>query len=403
LSSTLASQCDFIRIVLDASRFANSRATTILDFVHDDSQASAKTSFVALTPDRVLAAVEQAGMRTTGLCYPLNSYENRVYEVECEAPAAPDAPARDAGRLRVVAKFYRPGRWSEAQVLEEHAFLRELAEAEVPVPPLRSFGDGTTLRQIDGILYALWDKCGGRAPDELDEALAERLGMLVARMHEVGARRPLAHRLRLDAERYVYRQLDWLDRNLTLPPALAARYERAARGIAAAFAKLSEGVAAQRIHADLHLGNVLLRDGLLRLVDFDDMATGPPVQDVWLALPGRDDDSLRRRDAFLTGYERFRAFDHASLRLVEPLRGLRLVRYAGWLARRWDDPAFRAGWPHFGTPEYWRDETEALEEQLRRIEGDGPEPGATEPDSTTAPAREELLSNRDYFFDWEGD
>ena len=382
--------------MLEASRFANSRATTILDFVHDDSHASAKTSFVTLTPDRVLAAVDSAGMRTTGLCYPLNSYENRVYEVECEAPGA-------ASRVRVVAKFYRPGRWSEAQILEEHAFLRELAEAEVPVPPLRRFEDGTTLRRIDGIFYALWDKSGGRAPDELDDALAERLGMLVARMHEVGARRPLVHRLRLDAERYVHRQLEWFERNRTLPPALADRYERAARGIAEAFATLADGVATQRIHADLHLGNVLLRDGLLRLVDFDDMATGPPVQDVWLALPGRDTDSQRRRDAFLQGYERFRGFDPASLRLVEPLRGLRLVRYAGWLARRWDDPAFRTGWPQFGTPEYWRDETEALEDQLRRVEGDGPEVGATGPRSATAPAREELLSNRDYFFDWEGD
>src|SRR6185503_4352008 len=141
------------------------------------------------------------------------------------------------------------------------------------------------------------------------------------------------YRPRLDAERYVHRQLDWFARHSTLPAALERRYVAAAEGIAAAFDTAVEGVPYQRIHADLHLGNVLLRDGVLRLVDFDDMAMGPPVQDVWLAVPGRDAESRRRRDAFLAGYERFRAFDHATLRLVEPLRGLRLVRYAGWLAR----------------------------------------------------------------------
>lgn len=367
----------------------------MLDSMRDDDAREASASFVALTPDRVLAAVEAAGMATTGLCYPLNSYENRVYEVELDDDD-------DGRRARVVAKFYRPGRWSGEQIEEEHALLRELAEAEVPVPPLRTFTDGSTLRRIDGIWYALWERSGGRAPDELDLALAERLGMLVARLHEVGARRPLVHRPRLDAARYVHRQLDWLVRRNGLPTALETRYVGAAQGIAAAFDELVAGVAYQRIHADLHLGNVLLRDGVLRLLDFDDMAMGPPVQDVWLALPGRDDESLRRRDAFLTGYERFRAFDDATLRLVEPLRGLRLVRYAGWLARRWDDPAFRAGWPHFGTAEYWRDETATLEEQLRVIHGERPET-APATARAAAPGREELLSNRDYFFDWEGD
>lgn len=356
----------------------------------------ASASFVALTPDRVLAAVEAAGIATTGLCYPLNSFENRVYEVEL-------ADAAHGAGSRVVAKFYRPGRWSSEQILEEHALLRELEEAEVPVPPLRAFADGSTLREIDGIRYALWERSGGRAPDELSEPLAERLGMLVGRLHEVCARRPLAHRPRLDAERYVHRQLGWLERHHALPPSLADRYVSAARGIAAAFDALVTGVPYQRVHADLHLGNVLLRDGVLRLLDFDDMAMGPPVQDVWLAIPGRDADSLRRRDAFLDGYERFRAFEHATLRLVEPLRGLRLVRYAGWLARRWNDPAFRAGWPHFGTTDYWRDETETLEAQLRVIHGERPETASAAAGTAAAPPREELLSNRDYFFDWDGD
>jgi Ser/Thr protein kinase RdoA (MazF antagonist) len=350
-------------------------------------EREATGSFLGLTPDRVLAAVEAGGLQCDGLCYPLNSFENRVYEVGLE------------GGERVVAKFYRPGRWSAEQIGEEHALLQALAADEVPVPPLRAFPDGTTLHTVDGIHYALWGKSGGRAPDELDEPLAERLGMLVGRLHQTAARFRLAHRPRLDAERYVHRQLRWLANAGTLPGHLAERYTRAAEAVALAYDERAAGVAQQAIHADLHLGNVLLRDGQLRLLDFDDMATGPPVQDVWLALPGRDRDSLRRRDAFLDGYERFRSFDAATLALVEPLRGLRLVRYAGWLARRWYDPAFRAGWPHFGTEEYWRGETETLEEQVRAIAGEvaGGDGLAT----AGVPAREELLDNRDYFFDWE--
>jgi Ser/Thr protein kinase RdoA (MazF antagonist) len=354
-----------------------------------DAPNGATGSFFDLTPDRVLAAVEASGLRCTGLCWPLNSFENRVYEVELEDGA------------RLVAKFYRPGRWSAEQIGEEHTLLRALAAAEVPVPPLRAFPDGSTLRSTGGISYALWERSGGRAPDELDEPLAERLGMLVARTHEVAAGLPLLHRPRLDAGRYVRRPLAWLARNRTLPETLAARYTAAAEAIAAAYDRLAAGFAVHAVHADLHLGNVLLRDGQLRLLDFDDMATGPPVQDVWLAVPGRDAHSLRLRDAFLDGYERFRAFDAGSLKLVEPLRGLRLVRYAGWLARRWQDPAFRAGWPHFGTEEYWRQETETLEEQVRAIAGEQPT-GTDERASVGAvPPREELLSNRDYFFDWE--
>ena len=349
-------------------------------------------SFLALTPDRVLAAVEASGLRCTGLCWPLNSYENRVYEVEL------------ADRSRRVAKFYRPGRWNAEQIGEEHALLLALAAEEVPVPPLLAFPDGSTLRVIDGIHYAVWERSGGRAPDELDEPLAERLGMLTARMHLVARRHPLRHRPRLDSARYVRRPLRWLAEHAVVPGGLASRYAAAADGIAAAYDAAAEAVEMQTIHADLHLGNVLLRDGRLRLLDFDDMATGPPVQDLWLATPGRDQDSLRRRDCFLAGYERFASFDDRTLALVEPLRGLRLVRYAGWLARRWHDPAFRAGWPHFGTEDYWRGETEGLEAQLRTIAEEG-RAGASGPHAG-GPDRGgegvEALTNRDYFWDWEG-
>ncbi|MBV8201628.1 MAG: serine/threonine protein kinase [Acidobacteria bacterium] len=349
--------------------------------------------FLSLTPEKVLAAVEAAGLRCNPVCYPLNSFENRVYEVELE------------DRTRIVAKFYRPGRWSEEQILEEHQFLRELDEDEVPVCTVRPFPDGSTLRRIDHIHYSLSDRRGGRAPDELDAATASRLGMLVGRLHNVAARQPAVHRLALTADRFIRDDVEWLDAHGTLPRHLRNRYRDAALAIAGQIdGALAELAPRQihRLHGDLHLGNVLLRDGLLNVLDFDDMVTGPAVQDVWLALPGRDAWALGLRERFLEGYEQFRAFDRSTLRLIEPLRALRVIHYAAWLARRWHDPAFPAAWPHFGTSDYWERETADLEEQLAVVRGELAPPAA--PGSAEAEERpaEEALTNRDYFWDWEG-
>ena len=349
--------------------------------------------FLELTPERVLAAVEAAGLSTTGVCYPLNSFENRVYEVEL------------GDKSRVVAKFYRPTRWSIERILEEHAFLAELEAEELPVCAVREFPDGSTLRTIDGIHYSLSDRRGGRAPDELDQATALRLGRFVGRMHNVAVRRAEVDRPRLDAERYVHRALRFLDEHDVLPGHLKHRYFETARSIAAMADERMEGVAVHRIHADLHLGNILFRDGELRVLDFDDMAIGPPVQDLWLAVPGRDETSLALRAALIEGYEEFRLFDHATLSLVEPLRGLRMVRYAGWLARRWHDPAFKAGWPHFGTGDYWQDEVDDLEDQLRVIYHEEPIAGeaSSAPSAVRREAEQAELTNKDFFWDWEGD
>jgi Ser/Thr protein kinase RdoA (MazF antagonist) len=348
-------------------------------------------AFFELTPERVLAAVEEGGVECNNLCYPLNSFENRVYEVEL------------VDKSRVVAKFYRPGRWSPDQILEEHAFLGELDAAEVPVCSVRAFPDGSTLKKIDGIFYSLSDRRGGRAPDELDMAKARRLGMLVGRLHTVGSARTAPSRRPLDADHFIRRAIGWLEDHRSLPGSLEARYFRAADAIADIADGLIPEFESIRIHADLHLGNVLLRDDVLRILDLDDMAPGPPVQDLWLALPGRDEEMLQLRDSFLSGYEQFRLFDRSSLRLIEPLRGLRLVRYAVWLARRWDDPAFRLGWPHFGTFEYWEGETRDLEDQLGIIRQ---ESGKTElvpsgGDALPTDSPEELLTNKDYFWDWD--
>jgi Ser/Thr protein kinase RdoA (MazF antagonist) len=340
---------------------------------------AAAEPFLELTPERVLAAVEAGGEACNNLCYPLNSFENRVYEVEL------------LDGQRVVAKFYRPGRWSDEQILEEHRFLAEAHTAEIPVAAVRPFPDGSTLKQIDGISYSLAERRGGRAPDELDAETAHRLGMLVGRLHNVGAASEAPGRRPLDAEHFVRRPLAWLVDEELLPAALEARYVRAATAIADTAEPLLRETDTHRVHADLHLGNVLFRDERLLLLDFDDMAPGPPVQDVWLALPGRDETTLRLRESFLSGYESFRLFDRASLRLIEPLRGLRMVRYAVWLARRWDDPAFKAGWPHFGTTAYWEGETRDLEEQVEAMRAD----------TGTAEVGAEALTNKDYFWDWE--
>ena len=353
---------------------------------------SAETDlFLGLTPERVLAAVEAGGLACNPVCYPLNSFENRVYEVEL------------ADRSRVVAKFYRPGRWSEAQILEEHELLREADAEEIPVATVREFPGGGTLRRIDGIFYTLSERKGGRAPDELDDLGVRRLGMLVGRLHNVGARHPAPHRLRLSADTYIREPLAWLEEHGTLPRPYRARYAGAARSIADIADRLMADVPTHRLHGDLHLGNVLFRDGLLRVLDFDDMVTGPAVQDLWLALPGRDRATLRQRDIFLEGYEQFRLFDRGTLRLVEPLRGLRVVHYAAWLARRWHDPAFPAAWPHFGTDDYWRRETEDLEELLAVIRGEADPPAESGPGPDGSGREEEVtLTNKDFFWDWEG-
>lgn len=349
--------------------------------------------FLSLTPEKVLAAVEAGGLRCNPVCYPLNSFENRVYEVELE------------DRTRVVAKFYRPGRWSEEQILEEHQFLDDLAADEIPVCTMRPFpGDGNaTLRQIDNIYYCLSDRRGGRAPDELDDTAARRLGMLVGRMHNTAVRRPAAHRVHLDADTYIREDVDWLAEHGTLPRHLNDRYLDAAFAIADIADQKLAGAAVHRLHGDLHLGNILFRDGVLRVLDFDDMVTGPAVQDLWLALPGRDPHTLAQRELFLEGYEQFREFDRSTLGLIEVLRGMRVIHYATWIARRWHDPAFPAAWPHFGTLDYWQRETEDLEEQLAILRGElSAEEGGNDGEEGEQKEEEPALTNKDYFWDWEG-
>lgn len=344
----------------------------------DDSRTDL---FLSLSPEAVLSAVEAGGVRCKPVCFPLNSFENRVYLMEMEDDT------------RVVSKFYRPGRWSEAQILEEHRFLADLVEAEVPACPTLPFPDGQTLKTVNGIRYCLFEARGGRAPEDLSDELVTRMGMLVARMHNVAVTRQADHRLRITPETYIWNNLAFLEDNDTLPPAFAARYLDAAASIAEVAEEYFRDLEVHRIHGDCHVGNLLLRDGVFHILDFDDMVVGPAVQDLWLLLPGRDAYTRRQRAAFLEGYEQFRRFDRSTLRLIEPLRGMRMIHYATWLARRWHDPIFPRTWPHFGTEEYWEEATGDLEDLVAIIRADRGETAVVE--------QTPQLTNKDYFYDWE--
>lgn len=323
--------------------------------------------FFGLAPDQVLAAVERLGIRSTGRALPLGSMENRVYDVELDGDEFIGKPRVE--RERVV-KFYRPGRWTEAQIHEEHEFLRELNEAEVPVIAPLSFAGGETIASEprSGILYSIFPKRGGRAPEELGEQETAWLGRLIGRLHNVGATKPFRERLRLDVDTYGYANLDYLLDAKQIPLEFADRYADALAEILEISAPWFAEARYQRIHGDAHLGNFLWRpeEGPLAL-DFDDSVEGPTVQDLWLFVPGRDEESLGRWHDLLAAYESFRDFDRSELRLVEPLRALRFAHFSAWIAKRWDDPAFPQAFPQFGSHSYWQGQTDDMEEQVRWV------------------------------------
>ena len=304
-------------------------------------------TFFALTPDRVLDAVEVGGLRCTGRCLPLRAFENRVYEVELE------------DERRLVVKFYRPGRWSRETILDEHAFLADLTAAEVPAVAPIDIGTGATLSEIEGIYYAAFPKVRGRSLDELDVENRRRIGRTIGRMHAVGASRDAPQRPRLEVKRYIFEPLEVLMAGRFIPEGLAPRYRDVAVRIAEAAAKILATARVQRIHGDLHWGNILWTPDPL-LVDFDDCLVGPPVQDLWLLARGNSEEARKLREDLLEGYELFREFDRSTLALCEPLRAMRIVYMSGWIARRWDDPSFPPAFPMFRNHNYWNQEYEEL-------------------------------------------
>lgn len=324
--------------------------------------------FYQLTPDRILEAVEALGIRCTGRCLALNSMENRVYEVEIEVPEEQVKSRFD--RFRVV-KFYRPGRWSLNQILEEHEFLLTLKEQEIPVVCPLKFQDSTTLRLVPGsnIYCAVFPKVGGRAPDELDSEQAERIGRLLARLHIVGKAKNAQHRLKLTPNTYGLLNLEFLVKEKFLPNEISTAYSSTVKQICEICTPWFEQADCQRIHGDCHCSNVIWGSDGPFLIDFDDMLMGPSVQDLWLLLPGRDEYAQNLLAAMLRGYEQMKTFDRSTLRLIEPLRALRMIHFSAWIARRWQDPAFQRTFPQFAQPAYWNEQLSDLREQLMLISG----------------------------------
>lgn len=320
--------------------------------------------FADLTPDAVLNAIDAIGVPTSGTLLALNSYENRVFQVGVQD---------DAQRF-VVAKFYRPGRWTDAQIVEEHAFTGELAQVEVPaVPPLAI--DGATLHERGGYRFALYPRRGGRAPEIEDRQVREWLGRFIGRIHSVGGTSRYQHRPSLDLATFGDEPRAYLLASGWLPHELRDVYAgvsaQAIDEVRRCYGRAGD-LRTIRLHGDVHVGNVLWTDSGAQpgphFVDFDDSRMGPAVQDLWMLLSGSRDERQAQLADLLAGYEDFAEFDRRELHLIEALRTLRLVHYSAWIARRWDDPAFPAAFPWFDTPRYWEERILELREQVAAMQ-----------------------------------
>lgn len=337
--------------------------------------------FFNLTPDIVLKSVEEANLSPTGHCMALNSLENRVYDLKLEDES------------HVVFKFYRPGRWTKEQIQEEHDFLFSLQKDEIPVCAPLKFPDGNSIQKTEGIYFAHWPRTGGRAPDELCDENIEILARLVARIHNMGASKPVSSRIELSSQNYAKTPLQFLLDNNFLPQQYISRYSNAVNEIIKIYDDLSKDVPFHRIHGDCHLGNLLNGNQGWFFLDFDDFLMGPAVQDIWMLLPARDNEGIRQREVFLNAYRQFRDFNDSWLKLIEPLRSLRYIHYSAWIAKRWQDPAFTSAFPHYNSEKYWEQETNDLEEQVELCYT------KVYSNNTHYIEQEEELTNKDLFWD----
>jgi Ser/Thr protein kinase RdoA (MazF antagonist) len=315
-------------------------------------------SFSALTPDSVLNALESIGLRCDGHLLGLNSYENRVYQVGI-----------DDG-VPLVVKFYRPARWTDEAILEEHAFVQELVEREIPVVAA-SVIDGKTLHHFDGFRFSVFTRHGGRAPELENRDTLEWLGRFLGRIHAVGAIKNFQFRPELNIQSFGNEPREYLLANQFIPADIDAAYrsvtQQALDGVQHCLERA--GITKSlRLHGDCHASNVLWTDEGPHFVDFDDSRMGPAVQDLWMLLSGEREDRVRQMGDVLAGYEDFYEFDPRELHLIEALRTLRLIHYSAWLARRWDDAAFKHAFPWFNTQIYWQNRILELREQIALME-----------------------------------
>jgi Ser/Thr protein kinase RdoA (MazF antagonist) len=322
--------------------------------------------YAGLTPDTVLDALDGVGVRGDGRMLALNSYENRVYQVWLEPGSSVVAPSADA----IVAKFYRPARWTDAQIVEEHAFATELAGHEIPVVAPLALATGS-LARFEAFRFTVYPRQGGRAPELDDRRVVERIGRFIGRIHAVGGASAFKQRPTLEVASFGDASRDYLVEHDFIPadlrPAWTSTIDQALAAVRRAFERLP-GVRTLRLHGDCHAGNILWTDAGPHFVDFDDSLTGPAVQDLWMLLSGDRADAQLQLRAMLRGYEDFCEFDDRELALVEALRTLRLIHYAAWIARRWHDPAFPAAFPWFNTQRYWQDRVLELREQLAAMD-----------------------------------
>jgi Ser/Thr protein kinase RdoA (MazF antagonist) len=311
-----------------------------------------------LSPDVVLDALESVGLRCDGRLLALNSYENRVFQVGLEEGSP------------VVAKFYRPNRWSDEAILEEHAFSLELAGREIPVVPPDVIANAT-LHRFERFRFAIYPRQGGRPPELDDPDTLEWMGRFMGRIHAIGALQPFVHRPALDIDSFGIAPRAYLLENSWIPSDLLPAWEsvsaQALDSVRHCYGRAGD-VHTLRLHGDCHMGNVLWTDDGPHFVDFDDCRSGPAVQDLWMLLSGERDAMTRQFRDVLAGYEDFFEFDPRELHLIEALRTLRLIHYSAWLAQRWDDPAFPAAFPWFNTPHYWQDRILELREQIALME-----------------------------------
>lgn len=314
--------------------------------------------YAELKPEILLDAVESCGLRCDGRLQGLNSYENRVYQIWLDDDSS------------VVAKFYRPGRWSAQAIQEEHDYACELAAREIPVvAPLRF--DGRTRHEHAGFQFVLYPRRGGRTPEFEDPDTLQWLGRFIARIHATGALQRFHHRPTLDIDSYGYESAEFVLNSGFVPDDLSEAYESV---VADVLERVEQRWSAAgevrnlRLHGDCHAGNILWTDAGPHFVDLDDARMGPAVQDLWMCLSGDHASQQVQLAALLEGYCEFHDFNPAELMLIEALRTLRIVQYAGWLARRWDDPAFPASFPFFNTQRYWQDHVLALREQAAALE-----------------------------------